>query len=143
MGANSPVVMQNMSSRKSALDLDANVVAGLCYVGNFVCFLGLVLSIITIVTDKTNKLARFHAMQSILLSVLWFVIAILHTILTMIGSILDRAMGVPVFGLLCILLMVVLWLLFLGSVIFTAVKAFQGQIFKFPVIGNFADQYSN
>ncbi len=55
------------NSGKSALGLDANVVAGLCYVANLVCYLGIVLSIIVLVTDKVNKLARFHAMQSLLL----------------------------------------------------------------------------
>jgi len=135
--------MQNRSYGESALGLDANIVAGLCYVGNFVCFLGLVLSVITLVTDKTNKLARFHAFQSIFLSVLWFVIAFLLAILLTIGSSFDRAMGFPLFGMLFMLLTVVLWLLYLGSVIFTAIKAFQGQMFKVPVIGNFADQYSN
>jgi len=44
--------MQNMSPGKSALGLDANVVAGLCYIP--VCYLNLILSIITLVTDKTN-----------------------------------------------------------------------------------------
>ena len=58
--------MQNMSG-KSALGLDANIVAGLCYVANFVCYLGVVLAIIVLVTDKSNKLARFHAAQSLLL----------------------------------------------------------------------------
>ena len=55
------------NSGKSALGLDANVVAGLCYVANLVCYLGIVLAIITLVTDKVNKLARFHAAQSLLL----------------------------------------------------------------------------
>ena len=55
------------NSGKSALGLDANVAAGLCYVANFVCYLGIVMAIIVLVTDKVNKLARFHAAQSLLL----------------------------------------------------------------------------
>ncbi|HEY3026879.1 MAG TPA: DUF4870 domain-containing protein [Pyrinomonadaceae bacterium] len=135
--------MQNMSSDKSALGLDANVVAGLCYVGNLVCALGLILSIVTIVTDKTNKLARFHAFQSIFLSVLGFVLGFIYWIVAIVGIVLDRSLGFPIFSLLLTLLVLLIALvLFIGTV-FAAIKAFQGQIFKLPVIGKFADQYSN
>src|SRR4029078_2157649 len=61
--------MQNMSGGKTALGLDNNIGALICYVGNLVCALGLIYSIIVLVTDKSNKLPRFHAMQSILLTV--------------------------------------------------------------------------
>lgn len=135
--------MQNMSSDKSALGLDANVVAGLCYVGNLVCALGLILSIVTIVTDKTNKLARFHAFQSIFLSVMWFVLAFLYWIVAFVGILIDRSLGFPLFSLLFTLVILLIGLVLFIGVIFAAVKAFQGQIFKLPVIGKFADQYSN
>ena len=135
--------MQNMSSGKSALGLDANVVAGLCYVGNLVCALGLILSIITIVTDKTNKLARFHAFQSLFLSVLGFVVGILYWIVAIVGILLDKALGFPLFSLLFTLVIVVLWIILVIGIIIAAIKAFQGQIYKLPVVGNFADQYSN
>jgi len=135
--------MQNMPSEKSALGLDANVVAGLCYVGNLVCALGLILSIITVATDKTNKLARFHAFQSIFLSVLGFVLGIGYWIVVIIGAILDNAIGFPLFTIVLSLLIALLWLVLLIGIIFAAVKAFQGQIFKLPIVGNFADQYSN
>ena len=132
-----------MSSGKSALGLDANVVAGLCYVGNLVCALGLILSIITIVTDKTNKLARFHAFQSLFLSVLGFVVGILYWIIAIVGILLDKALGFPIFSLIFTLVIVVLWIILVIGIIIAAVKAFQGQIYKLPVVGNFADQYSN
>ena len=53
------------SSGKSALGLDANVAALLAYLP--ICAVNLIMSIIIIATDKTNKLARFHAFQSLLL----------------------------------------------------------------------------
>ena len=135
--------MQNMSSDKSALGLDANVVAGLCYVGNLVCALGLILSIVTIVTDKTNKLARFHAFQSIFLSVLGFVLAFVYWIVAVVGIILDRSLGFPIFSLLLTLVVLLIALVLFIGIVFAAIKAFQGQIYKLPVIGKFADQYSN
>jgi len=135
--------MQNMSSDKSALGLDANVVAGLCYVGNLVCALGLILSIVTIATDKTNKLARFHAFQSIFLSVLGFVLAFVYWIVAVVGIILDRSLGFPIFSLLLTLVVLLIALVLFIGIVFAAIKAFQGQIYKLPVIGKFADQYSN
>ena len=135
--------MQNMPSDKSALGLDANVVAGLCYVGNLVCALGLILSIVTIVTDKTNKLARFHAFQSIFLSVLGFALGILYWIVAIVGIILDRSLGFPIFSLLLTLVVFLIALILFVGVVIAAIKAFQGQIYKLPIIGKFADQYSN
>ena len=135
--------MQNMPSDKSALGLDANVVAGLCYVGNLVCALGLILSIVTIVTDKTNKLARFHAFQSIFLSVLWFALGIIYWIVAIVGIILDRSLGFPIFSLLLSLVLLLIAVVLFVGVVIAAIKAFQGQIYQLPVIGKFADQYSN
>jgi uncharacterized membrane protein len=124
---------------KTALGLDANVGALLCYVGNLVCALGLIYSIIVIVTDKTNKLARFHAFQSVLLSATGLVIGIAVQILAGIAAAANSGMLAMLIGLV----MLVFGLVMLVAVIFTAVKAFQGQIFKLPIIGNMADGWSN
>jgi uncharacterized membrane protein len=132
--------MQNMSPGKSALGLDANVVAGLCYIP--VCYVNLILSIITLVTDKTNKLARFHAFQSLFLTAGLIVVMVLYFCAGIVGAILDNALGYPIFSLLLTLLSVVLFLGILVAVIIAAIKAFQGQIYKLPVIGNMADKYS-
>jgi len=132
--------MQNMSPGKSALGLDANVVAGLCYIP--VCYVNLILSIITLVTDKTNKLARFHAFQSLFLTAGLIVVMVLYFCAGIVGAILDNALGYPIFSLLLTLLSIVLFLGILIAVIIAAIKAFQGQIYKLPVIGNMADKYS-
>lgn len=127
---------------KTALGLDANVGAGLCYVGNLVCALGLIYSIIVIVTDKTNKLARFHAFQSILLSVANLVILLPGYLIC--GAML--AMGTTITSIIGGLVGLVVMLIGLGLLVFfviSAIKAFQGQIYKVPFIGNFADNFSN
>ena len=82
--------MQNMGG-KTALGLDANVGALVCYVGNILCGIGgLIYSIIVITQDKTNKLTRFHAFQSILLSVVgvivWIVIGLPTYFLIFMGA---------------------------------------------------------
>lgn len=128
---------------KSVFDLDANIVALLCYLLNFVCYLGLVLSIITIIQDKSNKLARFHAWQSILLLATPLVLSILYLILTFVGIAIDAALGIPIFSILMSLLGLVLGLvglLALVGMIIAAIKALNGEIYKLPLIGNMAEK---
>ena len=138
--------MQNMSGGKTALGLDTNVGAMLCYVANVVCYLGLVYSIIVLVQDKTNKLVRFHAWQSILLFIVPIVTLIVYLILAAIGVAIDSALGVPIFSIIAMIVYFVILLAFLGAFVFmiiSAIKAFNGEIYKIPIIGNLADKYSN
>ena len=53
-----------MSTGKTQLGLEPNVNAVLCYMP--VCCLGLVVSIVTVVVEKQNRFAKFHAFQSLL-----------------------------------------------------------------------------
>ena len=82
-------------SGKSALGLDANVAALLCYVP--VCAINLIFSILVIVQDKTNKVARFHAFQSLFLMVLSLVITIPLVIVYFVAAMIDIAIAFPVF----------------------------------------------
>lgn len=137
--------MQNMNG-KTALGLDANVGALICYVGNLVCALGLIYSIIVVVQDKTNKLVRFHAFQSIILSIFPIVTLVVYFILAGIGVAIDSVLGIPIFSILLILVYFLLLIVFLGVFVFmiiAAIKAFNGEIYKIPVLGNLADKYSN
>lgn len=128
------------NSGKSALGLDPNVAAGLAYLP--VCGVNLIMSIIIIVTDKTNKLARFHAFQSLLLLATALIIEIpayfLMVILLVMNSTITSLLGglfglvVAVFGLAIFVFMII-----------ALIKAFQGQIYKIPFIGNMADNWSN
>lgn len=134
--------MQNMSGGKTALGLDANIGALACYVANLVpcCVpLGLVYSIIVIVQDKTNKLARFHAFQSILLSAVAIVVGLIFSMIFGTAMLTDSRAVFGIGGLLY----TVAALAMLAAIIYCAVKAFQGQIFKLPVIGDLADKWSN
>ncbi|MEO7660503.1 MAG: hypothetical protein ABIV48_12890 [Pyrinomonadaceae bacterium] len=118
----------------------------LCYIANFVCYLGLILSIITIVQDKTNKLARFHAWQSILLLIAPIALVILLVVFGFIGVLIDAALGIPIFSIITMLLYFLLLLFGLAALvgmIIAAIKAFNGEIFKLPIIGGLADKYSN
>ena len=39
----------------------------LCYIANVVCCLGIVLSIVFLITEKENRFVKFHALQSLFL----------------------------------------------------------------------------
>jgi uncharacterized membrane protein len=133
-----------MSGGKTALGLEANIGAMACYLANLIpcCVpLGLVYSIIVIVQDKTNKLARFHAFQSIILSVVGVIVGILINVFLQIsfnaGGIISMLFGLigGISGLVGLVIFV--------AIIYTAIKAYQGEIFKLPVIGDMADKWSN
>jgi uncharacterized membrane protein len=130
--------MQNPSGGKTALGLDANVGAMLCYLP--ICAISLIYSIIVLVTDKDNKSVRFHAFQSLLLTGL-YIVGILAVVI--VGGGLLAATGSTALGLLVTLLYVVVIGAFLILMIVGCVKAFQGGSYKLPVIGDMADKWSN
>lgn len=130
---------------KTALGLDVNVGVLICYFGNLACGLplGLIYSILVIVQDKTNKVARFHAFQSLFLMVAGFVIAIPLYIIMFAGIFVDAMIGLPLVTGILTLVMLAFAVAMLYFVVMAAIKGFNGQIYKIPVVGNFADQYSN
>lgn len=127
-----------MSGGKTALGLDTNIGALVCYLN--ICFpFGLIYSIIVVATDKTNKLTRFHAFQSILLSAVGLVFGIGINIISAVAV----AANSSALSLLVGLIALVFGLGILVLVIMAAVKAYGGQIYKIPVIGDMADKWSN
>ena len=129
--------MQNMNG-KTALGLDANVGALLCYLP--ICGINLIYSIIVLVTDKTNKLARFHAFQSLLLLAAYVVGIFAVSIL---AGIIGGVTGSAALGSLFSLLTIVIVIASLGLTILGCIKGYQGQLFKIPVIGDMADKWSS
>jgi uncharacterized membrane protein len=111
--------------------LTDNVAGLLCYI------LGFITGILFLVIEPYNKnrFIRFHAFQSIFLSVAWFA-------LTVVQSVVSAVLMNISFGLLGImgLLWTVLWLGFLVVVVLMMVKAYQGERFKLPIIGDLAEK---
>ena len=128
--------MQNMSGGKTALGLDTNVGALLCYLP--VCAISLIYSIIVLVTDKDNRTMRFHAFQSLLLTGAYIVVIIALQIMT---AIIASASGT--LAMLFSLVLLVAVVAFLGAMIYGMVKGYQGQQFKFPVVGDMAEKWAN
>ncbi len=128
--------MQNMGG-KTALGVDANVGAMLCYLP--VCGISLIYSIIVLVTEKTNKTVRFHAFQSLLLTAAFTVSFI---VVAIIGTILGIVTGSLAIGTLFLLVYAVVFFAWIGLMIFGCIKAFQNGSLKLPVIGDMADKWA-
>lgn len=94
--------------------LSSNTAAALTYV------LGWLTGLVFLLVEKENKFVRFHAMQSIITFGLLTVIAIFPVI----GWVLSPLVMIVGF---------VLWLILIY-------KAYQGEEFKLPVIGDFAQK---
>lgn len=128
---------------KSVFGLDQNVAAGLAYIP--FCFVHFVISIGILATDKTNKLTRFHAVQSLLISAFMIVGYVIMFILIALFVVVAAALNAPAISFLSFLVYIVFFVyiiaLFVGLVI-SMINGFQGKIFKLPLIGSFADKWS-
>lgn len=134
--------MQNpppVQTGKSSTGLDENIAALLSYIFGWVG--GLVFFLI----EKDSRLVRFHAMQSILLSVSaiigFIAIWVAWIIFAIIGAMAADALGLVV-SIVGTLLMLAFWAGLLIAVVLCLVKAYQRQFFKLPLIGNFAEKFS-
>ncbi len=138
---NPPPGPQNAAPPASGSGIDPKVAAALSYIW--------IVGVIFFFLEKENKFVRFHAMQSILFGIANTVIMM---VLLVIGFVLTFAFGIGgamvggVAGSLVSMLVWVIWLLFwligmalILGLIFAAVKAFQGQKLKLPIIGNIAE----
>lgn len=100
----------------SGTGLTANVAAALSYV------LGFITGIVFLLTSK-DKYVRFHAWQSTITSI---GVVVLNFVL---GLTISGLLLVPLIGLGSLILFIVL-----------IVKAYQGEKFKLPIIGDYAEK---
>jgi len=112
---------------KSSTGLDANVAALLAYLFSWVS------GLIFLVVEKESRFVRFHAMQSTLLgaaamvcffglSVITSMMAFISVTLAVVVSFLGSAIGLAFFVISIVCM----------------IKAYQGQQFRLPVIGDIA-----
>jgi len=129
--------MENYSATgKSAIGLDANLAAALGYI------IG-VLGLVNFLIEKESKFVKFHGIQSVLYSVgigaaftvIWIVLFVLAVILAMISDVLGVLMWI-----LNVLFFLAFFVAMFGGLIYSAYKAYQGQMFKLPIVGNFAEK---
>jgi len=134
--------MQNpppVQTTKSSTGLDENIAALLSYI------FGWIGGLIFFLIEKESRFVRFHAMQSLLLNVLFVVIFIVlwvvSIVMVVISSQLPGALAMVV-NLIVTLFWIALWVGLVIAWIMCLIKAFQKQYFKLPIIGNMAEKFS-
>ena len=113
-------------NKKTSLGLSENIEGVLCY------SFGFVTGIVFLFLEDENKFVRFHAIQSTIVFLPLFIIYIAITFLPMVGMIMDMMswpIVVPVFSVI----MIIFWL-------FMMYKAFIGERYKLPIVGNFTER---
>lgn len=115
---------------KTAMGMEGNLASALGYpIG--------IIALVLVIIEKENRFARFHALQSLLLHVAWvavfIVVGIFFAILTAISDFL---------GILGMIFFPILLLVYLASLLFCAYKAYQGEMFKLPVVGDISANFA-
>ena len=105
-------------NKKTVLGVTENLEALLCYA------LGWVSGLVFLFVEKDNAYVRFHALQSLVAFGVLHVASFAILILPFLGVLLSFLIGV-----LC----VVLWIVLM-------VKAYKGERYKLPVVGDFVEQ---
>jgi len=107
--------------KKTALGLDENVEALLCYA------LGWVTGIIFLLLEPKNKVIKFHAVQSIGVFLAMTILMKALLFVPILGWLLIPFVGLAGF---------ILWIILM-------VKAYNGEKYKLPVIGDIAEKQVN
>ncbi|MDY6965227.1 MAG: DUF4870 domain-containing protein [Halobacteriota archaeon] len=103
---------------KTSIGLEENINGVLCYV------LLWVTGIVFIVVERENKFVRFHAMQSIATFLPLTIISMVIGWIPFMGWVISSLISI---------LTVILWLILM-------LKAYQGEMYKLPIVGDFAEQ---
>ncbi len=106
---------------KTSMNMEENIESMLCYIGTWVT------GIIFIALEKENKIVKFHAWQSFITFIGVFVVYFVIFFLTWF---------VPFMWILSMLfglLVVILWIILV-------IKAYQGEKFKLPIVGDIAEK---
>ena len=107
-----------MTNKKTKLGIAENLEALLCYAGVWIT------GIVFLLIEKENNFVRFHAMQSVLTFLGLFVIGLVTGIIPVLGTVIN---------LLITPLGLILWILLMY-------KAYQGEAYKLPVVGDIAEE---
>jgi uncharacterized membrane protein len=117
-----------MPEETSQTGLSDNAASGLAYIT-------IIPAIIFLVVPPYNQkpVVRFHSWQSIFFCIAWLVIQIGFMILH----------HIPFFGCLAGMVSMLIWLGLFILWLIVMIKAFNGERFKIPVIGDLAEKQAN
>lgn len=131
----------NPLNQQSGIDLDLKMEPNLAAALSYILFI--VSGVAFLVLERKSQFVRFHAMQSILFTATWFICtiggAVAMIILGMISAIIGFSGPLRLLGSAMNLISVgffIVWVLLM-------VKAYQGDKWKLPVIGDLAEKQVN
>ena len=104
-------------TERTSSGFNANVAAALSYLVGFVS------GLIFLLVEKDNKFVRFHAMQSTLFFIGIVIIDVVLQVIPILGALVVIFLLIP--------LSAVVWLLMMY-------KAYQGEDYKLPLVGQWA-----
>jgi|WetSurMetagenome_2_1015567.scaffolds.fasta_scaffold689995_2 uncharacterized membrane protein len=113
--------MEDNTGRETSLEMDESFEALLCY------SFGWVTGIIFLVLEKNSVFVRFHAMQSLLAFGCLSVVMIILVMIPYVGFFMASCLW---------LIGVALWAILMW-------KAYRGESFRLPLIGDLADKLVN
>lgn len=119
------------AAEQTSTGLEENVAGALAYV------LGIITGVLFLVMESDNRFVRFHAAQSIALSIAFFVLYIALTIVQVALAFIPRIGGL--ISLLFSLVWLVVWLAGFLVWVLMLYKAYSGEEYHLPVVGNIAE----
>jgi len=141
-------MINKFEPHKSSLDLDANIVMLIAYLGGIIIsfipgisFLSFAVPFIVYCLEKDSKFVKFHAMQGILLTLAGVIFSIFLGILVGIFTALillsSGAAAISVLSLTAILGLIIpiIMLIFMAMAIF---KGWNYECYEIPIIGKMA-----
>ncbi|HLX57788.1 MAG TPA: DUF4870 domain-containing protein, partial [Ktedonobacteraceae bacterium] len=110
----------------TSIGMDANILAFLAYL------FPVIGALIIFFMEKQNRFVRFHAMQALLCSA---AVVVLEIVLGVLGSLPLLWFFACIINPFVGLALVVCWIILM-------INAFQGKYFKVPIVGDYAERYS-
>jgi uncharacterized membrane protein len=115
--------------KKTSMGMEENVASMLCYIAGFIT------GLIFYFSEKENKTVRFHALQSIGLTI--FIVAVL-IVITIFNAIFF-AISWTILGI-WVIISTIIWLGIAALWIFLMVRAYMGAKVKLPLIGDICEK---
>jgi len=114
------MINEDKNLGETSVGIQPNLEGLLCY------FLGFITGLVFYIIERKNKFVRFHAIQSMLVFGGFFIANLILIVIPFLGVVLSMLLS---------LLSLVLWVILM-------IKAYQGEYFKLPVVGDVAEKKS-
>lgn len=127
-------------NQPSSFGLSPNVAALISYIWIPVT------SVVVLVTEKENRLVRFHAFQSLFfglgLFALSIILSIVIGIVMLVAGVISPYLGIVV-SMISLLIWLVLAIAILALWVLCLVRAYRGEMYHLPIVGKFAEKMVN